>query len=248
MKKMLFLASLTLVFANAETMQTKSDEMIASPKGTFKDESANSQSKVISVIFYRLNGDINHVATVKAGDNVVGSLLPNHYATTKACKNKLSIGVAERGDTLSITHDLGSLENILDTVYIKVIEPTSNNKFTLSVTDPKIAQKDITSFNQKSNIINRHIPNCGTTNTIITSQSAIITLGADAMFATNSSYIKPEGKKELDKFIGDSKNNNIHISALSIAGYTDYLGSDEYNLFLSQKRADRVSDYLKNTD
>jgi hypothetical protein len=150
------------MFVNAEMVQTKSQEFIPSPKGTVSYESTDSRSKVISVVFYRVGGDKNRVATVKAGDNIVGSLLPDHFATTKACKNKLYIGVAERGDTINSTHDLGSLENILDTVYIKVIEPTSNNKFTLSVTDPKIAQKDIISFNQKSNIINRHIPNCGT--------------------------------------------------------------------------------------
>jgi len=60
MLKILFIALLSVIIANAETIQTKSTEMISSPTGTFIDN--NKTSNEVNVIFYRLNGDKNDVA------------------------------------------------------------------------------------------------------------------------------------------------------------------------------------------
>jgi len=243
MKAILFVALLSLVFANAETMQTKSVEMISSPTGTFEDE--NKVSTQVSVIFYRLGNDKNIIATVKAGENVVGSLLPNHYAITKACKKRLLVGVAERGDIINITHyDLSNLNNISNTIYIKVIEPTSNNRFTLSVIDSKVAQKEISSLNLKSNIINRHVPSCeklDNSSNLIKS----ITIETYSLFDFDDSRLSKQAIMELSKLIKDINIYEHRINSINISGYTDRLGSEKYNLALSQKRANRVSEYIR---
>jgi outer membrane protein OmpA-like peptidoglycan-associated protein len=64
----------------------------------------------------------------------------------------------------------------------------------------------------------------------------------DVLFAFNKYDLKPEARERLARISGivlaypDLK--------LAIEGYTDAIGSDEYNQTLSEKRADAVRDYL----
>ena len=64
----------------------------------------------------------------------------------------------------------------------------------------------------------------------------------DVLFAFNKYELKPEARERLAKISGivlaypDLK--------LQIEGYTDSIGSDEYNQTLSDKRAEAVRDYL----
>ena len=61
-------------------------------------------------------------------------------------------------------------------------------------------------------------------------------------FETNSSALKPESYPELDKLIQIMKANpNMKVKVL---GHTDYIASENYNQWLSEKRAKRVADYL----
>ena len=61
-------------------------------------------------------------------------------------------------------------------------------------------------------------------------------------FDFNKSELKPESFLELDrlfKFLNDNPEIKVEIS-----GHTDNVGSDEYNLKLSEARANSVKDYL----
>ena len=61
-------------------------------------------------------------------------------------------------------------------------------------------------------------------------------------FDRNSSYLKKESYPELDKLISFmNMNPNAHIRVM---GHTDYIATDEYNQWLSDRRAKRVYDYL----
>jgi len=68
------------------------------------------------------------------------------------------------------------------------------------------------------------------------------TLSAHELFAFDRDQLRlPQPK--LDE-IASALINNPQIKSATIAGYTDRLGSDEYNLGLSQRRADAVKSYL----
>ncbi len=71
---------------------------------------------------------------------------------------------------------------------------------------------------------------------------ATITLGADALFDTNSAVLRPEAVAELDEF-GD-KMKRLGKSRVFIVGHTDSRASDAYNQGLSEKRARALADYL----
>ncbi|KQQ45737.1 flagellar motor protein MotB [Duganella sp. Leaf126] len=69
-----------------------------------------------------------------------------------------------------------------------------------------------------------------------------VTMSATEMFGFDSAKLKPNQPK-LDE-IATLLNNNPGISDVTIAGYTDRLGSDQYNQKLSERRAVSVKEYL----
>jgi OOP family OmpA-OmpF porin len=54
--------------------------------------------------------------------------------------------------------------------------------------------------------------------------------------------VKPAGRQDLDRFAAELKGARFQV--ITVTGYTDRLGSKEYNEKLSQRRADRVKSYL----
>ena len=67
------------------------------------------------------------------------------------------------------------------------------------------------------------------------------------LFAFDSAEILPEAKPSLDelgKALSDAK---LQSASFLIAGHTDAKGSADYNLALSQRRAESVADYLVTT-
>ena len=72
------------------------------------------------------------------------------------------------------------------------------------------------------------------------------TLGADALFAfdrSGLSDLNPKGKYDLDNLATQLKQFD-QLNSVKITGHTDYLGSDAYNLRLSEQRAQTVRQYF----
>jgi OOP family OmpA-OmpF porin len=66
-------------------------------------------------------------------------------------------------------------------------------------------------------------------------------LSGEVLFDFDKSILKPEGKVEVDRVIGLLK--EFPNDDIEIAGHTCDRGADEYNMALSQRRADAVRDY-----
>jgi OOP family OmpA-OmpF porin len=74
----------------------------------------------------------------------------------------------------------------------------------------------------------------------------IVSLPTDALFAFNGSRteaITPDGRGKLDALIAGLK-GDVAMSAITVSGFTDRLGSNAYNVRLSQRRAETVQRYL----
>jgi OOP family OmpA-OmpF porin len=72
--------------------------------------------------------------------------------------------------------------------------------------------------------------------------SKTMSFSADALFAFNQSELKPEGKAMLDDLVRQL--NNTTYDTIVATGYTDRIGSVQYNQTLSMHRANSVKDYL----
>ena len=72
-----------------------------------------------------------------------------------------------------------------------------------------------------------------------------IGMPSDQLFSFDSADFQPSASGELGKLVTLMK--RLPKATFTIAGYTDSIGTYEYNLDLSQRRADSVRDYLVQT-
>lgn len=67
---------------------------------------------------------------------------------------------------------------------------------------------------------------------------------SDVLFAFNKADLKPAAAQAIDTMTAEVAQSGLANPNFNVAGYTDRLGSDAYNLKLSQKRAETVANYL----
>jgi OOP family OmpA-OmpF porin len=69
-----------------------------------------------------------------------------------------------------------------------------------------------------------------------------LTLSANTLFDFDRADLKPEGRQALDGLVRDIR--NLDYDLVLVTGHTDRIGSRDYNIGLSQRRADAVRNYL----
>ena len=69
-------------------------------------------------------------------------------------------------------------------------------------------------------------------------------LDSDSFFDFDKSGIRPETKAELDRLVGIIKTAKL-ASPVTVTGHTCSIGTDAYNIGLSNRRANAVADYFK---
>ncbi|WP_279044276.1 porin OmpA [Cedecea davisae] len=75
-------------------------------------------------------------------------------------------------------------------------------------------------------------------------QTKHFTLKSDVLFNFNKATLKPEGQQALDQLYTQLSNLDPKDGSVVVLGYTDRIGSEQYNAKLSEKRAQSVVDYL----
>lgn len=74
-----------------------------------------------------------------------------------------------------------------------------------------------------------------------------LSLNADALFKFNGSSfddLLPKGRSELDQLVSAIEVGYVSVNQIRLTGYTDRLGSNNYNYQLGLKRAQTVRNYL----
>jgi OmpA-OmpF porin, OOP family len=69
-----------------------------------------------------------------------------------------------------------------------------------------------------------------------------VSFSADSLFDFDKAAIKPAGRQELDTFVAELRSTNY--DSIAVTGHTDRIGSHDYNMRLSQQRAEAVKDYI----
>ncbi len=72
-----------------------------------------------------------------------------------------------------------------------------------------------------------------------------VSFSADSLFDFAKDTVRPAGKQALDVFAADLKGAQFEV--ITVTGYTDRIGSHEYNMKLSTRRAEAVKSYLVET-
>jgi len=76
-------------------------------------------------------------------------------------------------------------------------------------------------------------------------QPVVMIFPEAALFDFDKSELKPAGKDQIKAYREDAKSGLSRADRIRIVGHTDNIGKADYNMKLSQRRADAVSDYLK---
>jgi OOP family OmpA-OmpF porin len=69
-----------------------------------------------------------------------------------------------------------------------------------------------------------------------------VNFSGDALFDFGKETVRPAGKQELDNFAAELRGTRFDV--ITVTGYTDRIGSSDYNQKLSQRRAESVKAYL----
>jgi OOP family OmpA-OmpF porin len=72
-----------------------------------------------------------------------------------------------------------------------------------------------------------------------------VSFSADSLFDFAKDSVKPAGKQALDNFAAELTGTRFEV--ITVTGYSDRIGSHEYNMKLSTRRAEAVKSYLVET-
>ena len=70
------------------------------------------------------------------------------------------------------------------------------------------------------------------------------TVSATALFDFDKAVLKPAGKEAIHGIDEEIKASTSKVLAVNVVGYTDSVGTEEYNQELSVRRANAVKDYM----
>jgi OOP family OmpA-OmpF porin len=71
-----------------------------------------------------------------------------------------------------------------------------------------------------------------------------ITLQAETLFDFDKAIVRADGKAILDKDVVSKMKQYPQVEVVLVTGHADRIGTDAYNMALSQRRADAVKEYL----
>ena len=77
---------------------------------------------------------------------------------------------------------------------------------------------------------------------VVAPQSAKVVLNADTFFDFDKATLKPAGRQVLDQVAAQA--SSLNLETLIAVGHTDSIGTEQYNMGLSQRRANTVKNYL----
>jgi len=83
-----------------------------------------------------------------------------------------------------------------------------------------------------------------TTVTVIPLAKKTVVFDAVALFDFDKEALKPEGKEQIKAYREEAKAELSRADKITITGHTDNVGSEDYNMKLSLRRAEAVRDYL----
>ncbi|MCF7480995.1 OmpA family protein [Vibrio sp. J1-1] len=191
------------------------------------------------VVFYNagLKDEQSKAMVIFSNGSVMAGLQPSQYAVLPVCKGNQSFQVTRGGvgGAVNVNISAQSLQ------YVKLFPystPSGIRYEQSSVTSINDALKESRS-RSKSFLVPRHQLNCETSEPVefnLSSESFFEFGGAQLMDVVQSDTLQ----KVID-FIDTHEDKGLKIT---VSGYTDHIGTKDFNQKLSEERAQTVADYI----
>lgn len=191
------------------------------------------------IVFLRQEAQNKNIPSVFLNDRFVGSLPPKRFSESLVCPGVQTIHVGTRADVVLVGEDAQYTVKPGATTYFQVYELDAE-KFGLR----ELSEEEVGKLSKgldQSHLINRHQPICNAPLKVLKQ----INLGADALFKFDTAQMLPAGQASVTKLVNDIHTLGAQVEQIRVTGYTDRLGSEEYNNKLSLERARVVAQYMK---
>lgn len=236
------------------------------PAGGFRALQTTQANEAV-LVFFREGGSDARVPLVLANDRVVGALRADQYVQARVCAGALMAGVANRAEAVGVPRYQPLTAQGGQVIYLQVNDNPAD-PFTFSVTPvpAEQARQRLDKVRAASHIISRNVPDCTPKQAAVVPAAVAaaspapvvvstvpvvlkrVQLGADVLFQFDKSGEKdmlPKGRDAVDALAREIRAQGTRVERLRVVGHTDRLGTEAYNLQLSQARADTVAARLR---
>lgn len=249
------------LFSNVEKAKLNT-KRVKSEKDTKEQELTDS----FIIDYNNMNLAKEKLANLKLNQEFSGEVFESNKRLFIAGKKQwldLVISSKELMDISVSYRDTKELYNILK--YKIALQSGRINLEGLANSDNEINIKPVQFIEQKPILIQEKLPIKDQKNLVVTEETKLpkevnisknnqntwlepiktLTLKSDVSFPLGSSYLTAQGKEELSRYAKELIEQSKTSKHIEIIGHTDRIGNKEFNDWLSQRRAQRVADYLK---
>jgi outer membrane protein OmpA-like peptidoglycan-associated protein len=151
------------------------------------------------------------------------------------------IQLAEAEARVAVATQSASMANKQVTLTNAEIQANTANALNNTRQQLQMSQAQIAEANQRAQQAMAELARVAATKE--DARGLIITLNGAVLFATNKDTLLGTASQKLDQ-VASALKDKLKGRSIEVQGYTDSQGSDDYNMGLSQRRADSVRGYL----
>lgn len=245
MKKSLLIASVTFALAACSVPRSADQplERWTNLENTSINADKLGDTQALAV-FYRQDDIAGPSANIYIDTDYQASLMPNAFSAMPVCANKhtFSTSFVTNQKFGNRTDGITSILAAKQISYYKLVQEKAGRLSFVPV-EESVAKQEIANLPKQTNTLSRVVtPNDCPPPVVL----AVESLDANALFAFGgykASQMTADSVKRIQDFAKKVKGME-YVESVKVNGHTDPVGSQEYNLSLSQRRADTVKSLL----
>ncbi|TCP91317.1 OOP family OmpA-OmpF porin [Cricetibacter osteomyelitidis] len=196
-------------------------------------------------VFYRQDNIHGASANVYVDGVYQTSLMPNAFSAVPVCANKhtFSTSFVNNAKFGNRTDGITPILATQTVSYYKLVQET-NGRLSFVPVNEDVAKAEIATLPKQSNTLSRVITSDQCQPPVVL---AVESLDTNALFkfdGYNANQIVADGLDRIHNFAQKVKEME-YVDNITVNGHTDPVGSESYNLKLSQRRAETVKNLLQ---
>lgn len=230
-------ACLTLTACSVSTPQPETWQNFSDQKVTTENLSKGESL----VVFYREPNTQGVAIDIFVNKDYQTSLLNGGFSAVKLCANQnfISTSYTSNSNFGNRTSGVNFYTPSQQITYIKVTGSINGNP-NFEFVPTEIGQAEVDNLQYQANVLSRVVTqHCDNNNYVIANYNVPF-----AFDKSSSSSLPQEVQVALAEFIQQLQQPNYQITQVKVAGYADPVGTDNYNLNLSAKRANTVANII----